>query len=140
MCNSLSQLIAEYYRDELHDYHYYKELAKKISDIETKKIVQEFACDEYEHSQLLKDYYVQLTGNVPMVSPIIIEPISNDLEEVYMGRVLPETKDMKKWKQLYLSTEDPELRDIAFNNMSDEAQHATRLLYLAEEADVEKPK
>lgn len=139
-CNSLPQMLAEYYRDELHDYHYYKELAKKVSDIDAKKIVQEFACDEYEHAQLLKDYYVHLTGTMPMVSPIIIEPIGNDLEEEFMGRVLPETSDMKKWKNLYLSTEDPVLRDIAFNNMNDEAQHATRLLYLAEEADVEKPK
>jgi len=98
MCNSLPRLIAEYYGDELHDYYYYKELAKKISDEDTKKIVQEFACDEWEHAKLLKNYYICLTGTMPMVSSIMIEPIKDDLEEVYMGRILPETSDLKNGK------------------------------------------
>lgn len=137
--HSLPQLLNEYIKDELHDFHYYMEVAKKADRPEVKKMVEEFAYDEYQHAQMLTAYYVRLTGSMPTIGPLTIEPVGDDLEEVFMERVIPETSDMKKWKRLYLSTCDPWLRDIAFNNMVDESQHATRLLYLVEQADVEPP-
>jgi len=139
MTGSLARLLNQYINDELYDFHYYMEVAKKVDKPEAKRMIEEIACDEYQHARLLTDYYVRLTGTMPTMTDFTIEPISNDLEQVYLARVVSETSDMKKWKCLYLSTGDPWLRDIAFNNMVDESQHATRLLYLVEQGDEEAP-
>lgn len=135
MNQSLPQLIREYAEDEWHDYLYYSQVAEKVKTAEQKEMVLGFARDEYRHAQLSVCYYYRLTGCYPYIAPYQPKPIPADLEEVFLGRVKPETADMQKYKELYLMTRDPQLRDIAFNAMNDEAQHAIRLLYLAETSD-----
>lgn len=135
MNQNLLQLIREYAEDEWHDYLYYSQVAEQVKTAEQKEMVSAFARDEYQHAVALVGYYCQLTGSYPYIAPYQPRPIGDDLEEVFMGRVKPESGDMQKYKELYLMTQDPQLRDIAFNAMNDEAQHAIRLLYLAETAD-----
>lgn len=135
MDHSLVRLIGEYTTDEWHDYLYYTQVAEKTKTAEQREMVLEFARDEYQHATAWAQYYCQLTGSYPYIAPYQPRPIDKNLEKVFMSRVKPESADMKKYKELYLMTPDPQLRDLAFNAMNDEAQHAIRLLYLAEEAD-----
>lgn len=131
----LLQLIGVYVTDEWHDYLYYSQVAEKVNTAEQREMVLGFAQDEYRHALALAQYYCQFTGTWPYIAPYQPRPISDNLEEVFLGRVKPESGDIKKYKELYLMTGDPQLRDIAFSAMSDETQHSIRLLYLAETAD-----
>ncbi|HWR55331.1 MAG: ferritin-like domain-containing protein [Bacillota bacterium] len=135
MKHGLVRLIGEYTADEWHDYLYYTQVAEKTKTDEQREMVLEFARDEYRHAVALARYYWQLTGTYPYIAPYQPKPLDKNLEKVFMSRVKPESADLKKYKELYLMTPDPQLRDIAFNAMNDEAQHAIRLLYLAEGAD-----
>lgn len=135
MNGRLPELIRNYAEDEYHDYLYYSQVATKVKTAEQREMVLGFAQDEYRHSQALAAYYCQLTGRYPYIAPYQPRPIPDDLEQVFLGRVKPESGDIKKYKELYLMTNDPQLRDIAFSAMMDETQHSIRLLYLAEQAD-----
>lgn len=132
---NLPELIRDYAEDEWHDYLYYSQLAEKVATAEQREMVLGFARDEYRHANALAAYYCQLTGRYPYLAPYQPRPISDNLEEVFLARVPPESGDIQKYKELYLMTRDPQLRDIAFNAMMDETQHSIRLLYLAEQAD-----
>ena len=61
MTGSLARLLNQYINDELYDFHYYMEVAKKVDKPEAKRMIEEIACDEYQHARLLTDYYVRLT-------------------------------------------------------------------------------
>jgi hypothetical protein len=53
-----------------------------------------------------------------------------DYESELEKSIVEETGDYKKYKSYYLMTKNPYLRDVFFNAMNDESQHAQRELYL----------
>ncbi|MFO7818728.1 MAG: ferritin-like domain-containing protein [Halanaerobacter sp.] len=118
---------------ELRDAAYYRALADIAPNQFALELIMEFADDEREHAYQLQQAYEHLTGKTfksEYEYEFDLDPA--DYEEYLRKRVLDETADYKKYKSYYLMTHNPYLRDIFFNAMVDESQHAQRELYLLE--------
>lgn len=130
----LSFLLQEMYlaiESELRDSAYYRSLADIAPNQFAAEMINEFAKDEREHAYQLQKAYERLTGD-KFISQYEyeLELDADNYQEYLEKRVLDETADYKKYKSYYLMTNNPYLRDIFFNAMHDEMQHAVRELYL----------
>ncbi|MBM7555675.1 ferritin family protein [Halanaerobacter jeridensis] len=116
---------------ELRDAAYYLALADIAPNQFAAEMISDFAQDEREHAYQLQQAYEHLTGKT-FRSEYEYEFELNpaDYEEYLEKRVLDETKAYQEYKSYYLMTHNPYLRDIFFNAMVDESQHAQRELYL----------
>lgn len=116
---------------ELEDAAYYQALADIAPNPFARGIILEFSQDEREHAYEFQQAYEALTDRTykppgEMEYEFEIDNYIDSLEK----SVLKETNDYKKYKEYYLMTNNPVLRDIFFNAMHDEDYHATRELYL----------
>ncbi len=117
--------------EELKAAAYYQALADIAPNPFAGGIILEFSQDEREHAYEFQQAYKVLSDR-PFTPPGEMEyefEIENYIESLE-ERVLEETNDYKKYKEYYLMTNNPVLRDIFFNAMHDEDYHATRELYL----------
>jgi len=130
----LSFLLQEMYlsiESELRDSAYYRALADIAPNKFASEIINEFAKDEREHAYQLQRAYERLTGRTFQSQfEYEFELEEDNYQEYLEQRILDETADYKKYKSYYLMTNNPYLRDIFFNAMHDEMQHAARELYL----------
>ncbi|TDX53251.1 ferritin family protein [Orenia marismortui] len=130
----LSFLLQEMYlsiENELRDSAYYRALADIAPNEFAAEMINEFAKDEREHAYQLQKAYERLTGDKFLSQyEYEFELDAQDYQEYLEKRVIDETADYKKYKSYYLMTNNPYLRDIFFNAMHDEMQHAVRELYL----------
>ncbi|MGM0369923.1 MAG: ferritin family protein [Bacillota bacterium] len=116
---------------ELRDSAYYRALADIAPNQFAAEIITEFANDEREHAYQLEQAYQRITGNnFSSQYEYEFELEAGDYESELEKSIVEETGDYKKYKSYYLMTKNPYLRDVFFNAMHDEAQHAQRELYL----------
>lgn len=126
--------IHESIKAEFVDCKYYEELAKKTPDIKANEILNGIAKNKKEHVNVLREAYFRLTGRMPIEASFENSNIF-DYKESLKQRVLLETKDGEKYRDLYISTKIDWLRDIFFKIMHDENEYATKLLLLINDAD-----
>ena len=116
---------------ELRDSAYYRALAEIAPNQFAAEMITQFAEDEREHAYQLEQAYERITGkSFSSQYEYEFDLSPEDYEEALAKRILDETADYKKYKSYYLMTTNPYLRDIFFNAMVDESQHAQRELYL----------
>ncbi|OCL26262.1 rubrerythrin family protein [Orenia metallireducens] len=123
----LSFLIQQIYlsiENELEAAAYYKALAKIAPNQFAAEMLSEFADDERGHAYQFQKAYERLTGNPykpPTEFEFEFELEADDYEEYLESRILDETADFKKYKNFYLMTNNPYLRDIFFDAMHDDS-------------------
>ena len=122
-------LLIEAMTDEATDMQYYEKLSWMVSDAEDREVVRHVQADEKKHLKALTDIYQMLTGEVPTVTAREFE-IGNDLHAEFDKRVLAELNGMEFYRNLYLSHKSTELRDIFFEILTDELEHAVKMQYL----------
>jgi rubrerythrin len=116
---------------ELRDSAYYRALADIAPNQFAAEIITEFANDEREHAYQLEQAYQRITGNsFSSQYEYEFDLEVGDYESELEKSIVEETGDYKKYKSYYLMTKNPYLRDVFFNAMNDESQHAQRELYL----------
>jgi len=79
--------------------------------------------DEKEHNRLLSQLYLQLTGQRPEVAVK-----RADFHHFYDGlkkSFINELKAFEKYKEMYLASNCPDIRDILYSIQHDEIKHAT---------------
>jgi rubrerythrin len=118
--------------EELRAAAYYRALAEIAPNQFAEEMILGFAKDEREHAYQLQQAYEKLTGEEYdyCIEEYEFELEAVDYEEYLEKRILEETADYKKYKDYYLMTNNPYLRDIFFNLMHDENYHAVREFYL----------
>ncbi len=103
---------------------YYRKLADMVNDPEAKGKILGFADDELTHAQMFRVLYYQLTGQmIPPTTPTNVE-VPADLEDAFIEALKDELSDYRKYRDMYLMTSNPCIRDIMFKPMTDELYHA----------------
>ncbi|GAB6100744.1 hypothetical protein JCM16358_26230 [Halanaerocella petrolearia] len=121
----------------LEDAAFYKALAEIAPDQFTREMFNEFAKDEREHAYQFRRAYERLTGDTYTSEyEYEVELAEDEYEEALVRSIREDTAEYKDYKNYYLMTNNPYLRDIFFNAMHDEMYHAVRELYLLQMMDM----
>ena len=102
---------------------FYEELYN-IAPTETAKYSLKIAMeDERNHYKQLKKLYIQLTGRKPKIKAVPIEyhHFYDGLKKAFLDQV----EAYEFYKEMYLSTDCPTVRDILYSIQHDEMEHAT---------------
>ncbi|MDN4525219.1 ferritin-like domain-containing protein [Fictibacillus fluitans] len=107
---------------------FYTRLAKEAPNEYSRKVLLDAAKDEKTHLQLFTRLYTSITGKQPnyKIRPVKIQNFRQGLFEAYED----ELADYEKYRNAYLMTQDPTIRDTFFRPFSDEIKHATKFSFL----------
>ncbi|UZJ78703.1 ferritin-like domain-containing protein [Fictibacillus sp. KU28468] len=107
---------------------FYTRLANEAPNEYSKNVLLNAAKDEKTHLQLFTRLYTSLTGKQPnyKIRPVKITNFRQSLFEAYED----ELSDYEKYRNAYLFTQDPTIRDTFFRPYTDEIKHATRFSFL----------
>ncbi|MFC0189946.1 ferritin family protein [Fictibacillus aquaticus] len=122
------EIIKESISGEANGSAYYKKLSQLAPNPYAKKTLEKMSKDEYEHYQMFSQAYQYLTGQQvqPDMKPVNIKNYRQGLLEAFEDEIT----DYEKYRDTYLMTQNPLIRDLFFRPMSDEIKHATRINFL----------
>jgi rubrerythrin len=107
---------------------FYQSLAQ-LAPSEFARNQVEFALrDEQTHNQMLTQLYLHLTGTQPRVNPQPKLP-TNFIAGLTQA-LNDELAAADTYKRMYLNANQVQIRDIFFDIMNDEHEHATRFAYV----------
>ncbi|MCL1631672.1 ferritin-like domain-containing protein [Sporolactobacillus sp. CPB3-1] len=103
---------------------FYGRLAEAAPSEDMKSAILGIRQDEQDHFQLFSWLYIRLTGTQPafQVTPVRFQSFSEGLRIAYHD----ELKDYETYRNLYLMTQDPTIRNILLRAFTDEIKHAIR--------------
>lgn len=131
--NTFTQLILDSYYDEIGAYNIYRYLADLAPTEEARRIYITNSQDEFSHAQQFKKIYNELTGNEPPENEENNEEEnlqSMSYRDILRMQINDEHVDFRKYKDMYLMTNNPIYRDILFNAAYDELLHSMLDTYL----------
>ncbi len=123
-------MIEESLSGELHDHEYYRQLHALFDDANDKEIIRRLSLDELKHKKLLEELYKKISGKEPAIPKIEEIKISRNLLAELSKSINNEYMVSDFYKKLYLMLKEPQYRDIIFEIMMDENNHAGKLTYL----------
>jgi rubrerythrin len=104
----------------------YNQLLKLAPDDACFKQLQELLAEDKKHYALLEDLYRELRGREPHVRKEAAERLERYEDGVRMALGMA-LEAAKRYRDTYLLTPSPRVRDIFFLAMTDETDHVTRL-------------
>lgn len=125
----LSEIILLSIQNESQDRCFYEKLLPLIKD-EDKAIVEGIILDETKHAKLLTHIYNLLNNTEPQKPENKECTISENLIKNIEDAILDEAEAVKLYRELMLNSENGEIRDVFFEIMTDEANHATLMNFL----------
>jgi len=130
--------VQEAINDEYGAVIFYGDLMKKAPCPEARMFIKHARDDEEKHYRMLCRLYYALTGQAPEVKPPTVP------EYGFCKGVMEALKDelmaAEMYREMLLSTTDMRIRDILFEIMTDETEHATRFTFVYSLADCEDEK
>lgn len=118
---------------------FYGELAERAQKEEAGETVVDYIRhaqeDEGKHFRMLKEFYKELAGTDYEVKPGKVE--YNTLAEGLLKAMNDEYEAMEFYREIYLSTTNNRIRDLFFELMTDELEHATRFNYTLQVVETE---
>jgi rubrerythrin len=131
---SFPEMILGSYYAELAAYRHYNLLAGMSSTEHDRRIMIMNANDEYNHAIGFKKIYQELTGTEPPpleMYQTIEQPEGNrSFPNHLRQQIFAEWADFKKYKEMYLLTNNPVFQKIIFNAQQDEFRHALLNTYV----------
>ncbi len=127
--SKLLQIIEDSIKDEMKDQLFYERLMDFLND-EDKEIANSMALDEIKHQKLLSHIYKLLGGSEPPKFEADEVVLKGSAPENISDAILDEAEAAKFYRELMLSSENGDIRDIFFEIMTDEANHAALGNYL----------
>lgn len=122
--------------DEITAVEFYTKLMDMAPCDDAKRQIKHPKDDEMKHYKMLCQLYTALTGYQPMVQ----KSITNVTD--FCGGVQKALEDelsaAEAYREMYLNTSNLKIRDIIFEIMTDEMEHATRFSFVYSLADCEK--
>jgi rubrerythrin len=113
---------------ELEAIPYYQALLE-LAPAADREDIRHIREDEERHAQTLSQLYSELTGRPPVTFPVEEPDLSSYLQGLREA-VRDELEAAEQYRDLYLGTLNHRIRDMLFEIMSDEQEHATRLTLL----------
>ncbi len=122
-------MLDEAITDEMKGYEYYKRLQVMFDD-KDKETVRHISLDEMKHRKILEDLYQRISGTKAPTFKVDDIQISRNLLVEIAKSIMNEYDDSEFYRKLYFMLENPEYRDMIFEIMTDEQNHAGKLNYL----------
>ncbi len=111
---------------------FYTRLMEIAPNEEAKMFIRLARDDELKHYRMFYQLYVSLTGQQPVVQKPVIR-VTTYCEGLKTA-LKDELEAAELYRDMYLSTTNMRVRDIMFEAMTDEMEHATRFVYLIQQA------
>ena len=126
----LAEMLMMAIEDEIHDREHYKRLIHKVSDRDDKEILRQISLDEQKHERIFTDIYTKVTGKKPHVTNKKEHEPSDNILSDFEKSIFDETEAVEFYRQIYFSFLDLETRDMLYEVITDEQNHAVKLTYL----------
>lgn len=119
--------------DEAEAAAFYTRLMEIAPCEEAREFIRHARDDEREHFRMFSDLFTALTGRQPLVrQPVVNTPeFCEGVKEALKG----ELEAAHLYRDMYLSTSSSHIRDILFEAMTDEMEHATRFNFVYAASD-----
>jgi len=126
---SVLDLIIEAMKAERHDRVKYGIMMQMTEDPAVKKQIKFAYDDEIKHYQMFRQIYYQLTGraiNIPL--PAEVEKYDNIMDAV-KSSIEGEHEAVDLYRDIHAMLPNQRLRDMVFEIITDEIEHANRFVY-----------
>lgn len=108
---------------------YYKKLAGMAPDEKEADIIEHFYEEETKHLSKFRMLFEMTTGKEPELTGVKQPSFDNYLEGIEQA-ILDELEAYEFYRDIYLSSNNPMVREIFFEAFTDENEHAAHLNYL----------
>jgi len=128
--NLLINNIIEAMKDERHDRVKYYKMMQMTDDPEQIKQIKFAYDDEIKHYEMFQQIYYELTRrriDIPM--PNEIEKYDTFMEAV-QSSIEGENNAVDLYREIFSQLDSKKLRDMVFEIITDEQEHANRFIYL----------
>ncbi|MCS7458816.1 ferritin-like domain-containing protein [Paenibacillus doosanensis] len=106
----------------------YASLVKMSPDEETALDLERMLAEEKKYFALLEALYIELKGTEPLVQP---EPfVHNTYPDGLRQMIRWERETIRQYRDTYLLTPSPKVRDLFFYGINDSADHLVGLILL----------
>jgi rubrerythrin len=126
---NLLDLIKEAMKDERADRAKYKTMVEMAKNEKIRKQVEFAYVDEGKHYKMFQQIYYALTGkmiDIPVPKP---EPITKFIDSVETS-INGELEAVELYRKIQSMLPNMKLRDMLFEIITDEQEHATRFVYV----------
>lgn len=126
----LLDLLIKAMKAERHDRVKYQRMMEMTKDPMVKKQIKFAYDDEIKHYKMFQQMYYQLTGKrVDFPLPTNIERYSSLMEAV-QSSIEGENEAVDLYREIYSLMTNKQMRDMVFEIITDEQEHAGRFIYL----------
>lgn len=108
---------------------YYKRLMDMVPNEKETDIIEHFCEDETKHFSKFRMLFKMITGKEPEISDVKSPDFSNYIEGLEQA-ILDELEAYEFYRDIYLANNNPIVRDVFFEALTDESEHAAHLNYL----------
>ena len=123
------ELLLHAMQGELDAISFYQQLMKMTSDQQDISLITDIHNDEVKHFKLFHNLYRQLYGvDAPTIRPR--EPNIVSFREGVKQAILDELESYELYYEIYLSSTNPTVRNIFFEAMADENEHAAKFNFM----------
>lgn len=126
---SVLSLIQEAMRDEKHDREKYKNMMCMTKNEKIRKQIEFAYKDEIKHYSMFQNIVFALTGNVPEVPTPKVEHYDKLIDAVESS-INGELAAVELYRRIRAMLPTRQLRDMLYEIITDEQEHATRFVYV----------
>jgi rubrerythrin len=124
----LGTQVQKFIQDQANAAAFYRELMEQVPGQELKAYVEHALEDEQKHYQMLTQLYRELTGRTYEAQAQPTE--FADLRTGLKMAMDDEYEASEEYRDVYLRYQNQQIRDLFFELMNDELEHATRFNYV----------
>jgi len=116
---------------------FYNKLLEIAPCEEARDFIRHIRDDEMKHYRMFTQLYISLCGRPPVVMEpqVRVTEFCRDVKKA----VKDELEAAELYRSMLLSTTNMRIRDIMFETMTDEMEHATRLTFIYSMSDCHEP-
>lgn len=126
---NILDLIKEAMKDERHDGIKYKNMMEMAYDEKIKKQINFAYMDEAKHYNMYQQMYFKLTGKMIDIPAPSVETYNN-LKDAVESSINGELSAVELYRKIIALLPNQKLRDMGFEILTDEQEHATRFVYI----------
>ena len=116
-------------KDEQDAIMFYKILITIVPDKQDENLIRDIHNDEVKHFTQLFNLYKQMTGQNPQI-PLPKQPRIPSYIDGVKKAILDELDAFEFYRDIYITNTSPEIRNIFFEALTDENEHAAKFNYM----------
>jgi rubrerythrin len=123
------EILLKALKDEQDAIMFYKILITMVSDAQDENLIKEIHNDEVKHFSQFFNLYKQMTGQNPQI-PLPKQPRIHSYTDGVKKAILDELEAYEFYRDIYIANTSPEIRNIFFEALTDENEHAAKFNYM----------